>query len=274
MNRKKFKTRNVLVFAGMMVVAVLLLFSPTSSIGQQPIIIKNPVLRIDPQVLEQQRRQQAVQQAEQHRRQQLEQQRIQQNNQQYHPAQIDPRRMEGVRVQPKIIIPPNYGEGQMQRGPQVLPVQDSATGLAGQPPPGQERHPTSRTGQYQPVPDPATGLGQPSHTTPGCFIATAAYGSPLAENIVVLEKFRDKYLLTNPFGQQIVAFYYRNSPPVAEYIAGHEGLRFVTRAALWPLVYSIKHPLQAVALLLIVGTTLGIFIIRKRHGGKIGLAID
>jgi hypothetical protein len=43
---------------------------------------------------------------------------------------------------------------------------------------------------------------------------------------------------------------------------------------LWPLVYGIKHPLQAVVLMLIMAAMLGILVFRKRHGGKIGLVID
>ena len=34
----------------------------------------------------------------------------------------------------------------------------------------------------------------------GCFIATAAYGTPMAGDIEILRQFRDEYLLTNPVG--------------------------------------------------------------------------
>ena len=71
----------------------------------------------------------------------------------------------------------------------------------------------------------------------GCFIATAAYGTPLAEDIEVLRQFRDEYLLTNPAGQLFVSLYYATSPPLADLISEHEGLRAVTRMALEPIVW-------------------------------------
>lgn len=69
-----------------------------------------------------------------------------------------------------------------------------------------------------------------------CFIATAAYGSPMAEEIGVLRAFRDKYMLTNPVGQALVGLYYRNSPPVAQFITEHQSLKPLVRGALLPAV--------------------------------------
>ena len=69
-----------------------------------------------------------------------------------------------------------------------------------------------------------------------CFIATAAYGAPMAEQIQILREFRDEYLLTNSLGQALVDIYYRVSPPVAEFIIEHPSLKPVVRAGLLPAV--------------------------------------
>jgi hypothetical protein len=70
----------------------------------------------------------------------------------------------------------------------------------------------------------------------GCFIATAAYGTPIAEEIEILREFRDKYLMTNPVGRALVEFYYRMSPSIAEFITRHPSLKPIVRAGLLPVV--------------------------------------
>jgi len=62
-----------------------------------------------------------------------------------------------------------------------------------------------------------------------CFIATAAYGSPQAEEIDTLRQFRDEFLVHNYPGRAFVAAYYATSPPVAAFISEHEMLRVAVR---------------------------------------------
>lgn len=70
----------------------------------------------------------------------------------------------------------------------------------------------------------------------GCFIATAAYGTPMAEEVRYLRAFRDEYLQTNDAGRWFVKQYYKYSPSLADYLREHDGLRTVVRSALSPLV--------------------------------------
>ena len=66
----------------------------------------------------------------------------------------------------------------------------------------------------------------------GCFIATAAYGTSTAAELDTLRAFRDEVLLQNSFGSQLVEWYYQASPPVADFISEHEGLRTLVRKLL------------------------------------------
>jgi hypothetical protein len=62
-----------------------------------------------------------------------------------------------------------------------------------------------------------------------CFIATAAYGSPTAEQLDVLREFRDVVLLPSSLGAEFVSLYYKISPPIAEVISQHDFLRTVVK---------------------------------------------
>jgi hypothetical protein len=87
-----------------------------------------------------------------------------------------------------------------------------------------------------------------------CFIATAAYGSPMASEVTTFRAFRDRYLVPTKLGREFIWFYYKNGPIAADFIAKNETLRAVSRAALWaPLEFarfSLAHGLVAAFALL------------------------
>ncbi len=95
----------------------------------------------------------------------------------------------------------------------------------------------------------------------GCFIATAAYGSYLDPNVELLRDFRDRHLMTNPAGRAFVSFYYRVSPPVADFISQNEFWRTVTRWTLTPFVYGVKYPSGTI---MFVGFSTGILLYRRK----------
>lgn len=68
-----------------------------------------------------------------------------------------------------------------------------------------------------------------------CFIATAVYGDPWAPEVCALRRFRDETLETHALGRQFVRMYYRVSPPIADWLAGHPSVARLVRAILDPL---------------------------------------
>jgi hypothetical protein len=106
----------------------------------------------------------------------------------------------------------------------------------------------------------------------GCFVATAAYGTPMAGEIEILREFRDEYLLTNPVGQALVDLYYRVSPPMAEFITGHPSLKPVVRTGLLPAVAMSAvavniNPVAEIAitgLLVLASVTVAVWLTRRR----------
>jgi hypothetical protein len=65
-----------------------------------------------------------------------------------------------------------------------------------------------------------------------CFIATAAYGTPLHPDLKLFRHFRDRVLLKSYLGKRFVHYYYKFSPPAADFIADHPRVRSVVRHVL------------------------------------------
>jgi hypothetical protein len=105
---------------------------------------------------------------------------------------------------------------------------------------------------------PSPSSGSTSGGGGGCFIATAAYGSWLAPEVLTLREFRDRYLLTNGPGQAFVEGYYRVSPPAAAFIAEHEALKTAVRWGLTPVVGAVKHPAAALVMLILIPTAVAV----------------
>ena len=70
----------------------------------------------------------------------------------------------------------------------------------------------------------------------GCFIATAAYGSGMESEVNVLRDFRNRFLLSNAFGRNLIFFYNKHSPKVAKFITKHDILRTMVRMGLLPFI--------------------------------------
>jgi hypothetical protein len=91
------------------------------------------------------------------------------------------------------------------------------------------------------VPAAATADSSSSGGGGACFIATAAFGNYRAPEVILLQKFRDRFLLTNAPGRLFVDVYYRLSPSLADFISQYDSLRRATRLALKPLIFTIQH---------------------------------
>ena len=161
------------------------------------------------------------------------------------PRPIDPK----VSRPPRVVQPPLVQERRIPSGPSLHDPEHPLT-----PPPcedgdcepimGTWSGPALHDESEEPPDHPRVPTPGGRKTSPGCFIATAAYGTPLAAEVQVLKGFRDRYLLTNRLGRSIVEDYYHYSPPIAGYIAERPALRATARAFIYPMVYCVKHPLH------------------------------
>jgi hypothetical protein len=73
-----------------------------------------------------------------------------------------------------------------------------------------------------------------------CFIATAAYGSLLANDVEMLRHVRDSYLRSNVLGELLVEAYYTFGPALAGLLGESEELRGIARDLLDPVVDYVR----------------------------------
>lgn len=77
-----------------------------------------------------------------------------------------------------------------------------------------------------------------------CFIATAAFDSSVAPEVVILREFRDRYLEKTTVGKFFVHGYYYISPSIARLISRSEVLKKATRFLLAPVIYLVKRSIN------------------------------
>ena len=74
----------------------------------------------------------------------------------------------------------------------------------------------------------------------GCFIATASFGSPLAEEVMVLSAYRDKYMMNSSLGCNIIDIYYRLSPYISKRIEKDGFLKILSRFIIRGIVRLVR----------------------------------
>jgi hypothetical protein len=77
---------------------------------------------------------------------------------------------------------------------------------------------------------------RPVGSVDACFIATAAYGSVMANDVELLRDFRDATLRSTVLGELAIETYYTFGPPVAGVVGQSDVLRQTARGMLQPIV--------------------------------------
>jgi hypothetical protein len=88
-----------------------------------------------------------------------------------------------------------------------------------------------------------TAVATPERTgnaVDACFVATAAYGTVMANDVEVLRSFRDSVLRRSVLGELFVESYYTFGPAVAGVVGQSELLRASARDALAPVVSRVR----------------------------------
>lgn len=73
-----------------------------------------------------------------------------------------------------------------------------------------------------------------------CFIATAAFGTPLAPQLRVLRRFRDRHM-AGGLGGAFRRIYYATSPPIARLVARFQWVGRLVRALLSAVISALER---------------------------------
>ncbi len=90
------------------------------------------------------------------------------------------------------------------------------------------------------VDDSSEGSSSSDQNWYECFIASAVYGSPIAQEVAILRKFRDRCLKRTDLGRVIVNMYYSISPPIAEKVEKNDSLKKLMLHGIEPFVNMVR----------------------------------
>ena len=85
-----------------------------------------------------------------------------------------------------------------------------------------------------------TTADRPVGTVDACFVATAAYGSVMANDVELLRHTRDSILRRTVFGELAIQAYYTFGPTLAGAIGESDALRAIARDLLRPLIAWVR----------------------------------
>ena len=77
--------------------------------------------------------------------------------------------------------------------------------------------------------------GSTSSSSPGCFVATAAFGGDSDSRVFALSQFRDKYLTKFGLGRSFLDYYSKAGPGMAQTLHSHYWLKILVRIILLPV---------------------------------------
>jgi RHS repeat-associated protein len=108
----------------------------------------------------------------------------------------------------------------------------------------------------------------PGEGLPECFIATVAFGTPLAEELLVFQAFRDRALAPFGWGREFIDWYYDEGPRAAQWINAHSRTRWLVRLGLTAVAVPLKAAMFGhwAVLIFIFLCALCAFAVSKKYG--------